>query len=194
MTSSNRVCVIGGGLAGTECAYQLARLGIGVDLYEMRPERSTPAHSGDRLAELVCSNSLRSDDPHHAAGLLKREMEAFGSLVIGAARASAVPAGSALAVDRDRFAALVTEAIAATPEIRLHRKELEEPALDQHAMTIIATGPLTSPALSTWLQSALGEDHLFFYDAIAPIVDAESLDESKLFRRRAGTRETATTT
>jgi methylenetetrahydrofolate--tRNA-(uracil-5-)-methyltransferase len=182
MNSSGKVNVIGGGLAGTECAYQLARLGVEVDLFEMRPERTTPAHGGDRLAELVCSNSLRSDDPHHAAGLLKREMEAFGSLIIGAARASAVPAGSALAVDRDLFAALVTETIETTPGIHLHREEIATPTTAPGSTTVIATGPLTSPALSTWLQGVLGEDHLFFYDAIAPIVDAESLDESKLFR------------
>ena len=112
------VHIVGGGLAGTECAYQLATRGIPVVLHEMRPVRSTPAHKTGDLAELVCSNSLRSDDPEHAAGLLKREMEAFGSLIIGSAREAAVPAGGALAVDRDRFAALVTGRLAELPGSR----------------------------------------------------------------------------
>src|SRR5215470_14986281 len=113
------VTIVGGGLAGSECAFQLARRGVPVVLYEMRPDRPTPAHKTGAMAELVCSNSLRSDDPLHAAGLLKREMELFGSLVIGAARQAAVPAGSALAVDRDRFAALVTESLAAHPLVEV---------------------------------------------------------------------------
>jgi methylenetetrahydrofolate--tRNA-(uracil-5-)-methyltransferase len=150
-----------------------------VILWEMRPERATPAHRGGDFAELVCSNSLRSDDPHHAAGLLKREMEAFGSLVIAAARATAVPAGSALAVDRDRFAARITEVLEAEPRIEIRRRELEDfPAGD----VVVATGPLTSPALTERLRELLGGEHLYFYDAIAPIVDAETLDHDRLFR------------
>lgn len=170
--------VVGGGLAGSECAVQLARRGLEVVLWEMRPGQSTPAHKTAHFAELVCSNSLRSDDPHHAAGLLKREMESFGSLVIGAARRAAVPAGSALAVDRDLFAAAISEAITAEPRITVRREELRTlPDGD----VVIATGPLTSPALSQVLGELLGSESLYFYDAIAPIVDGESLDHSKLF-------------
>jgi methylenetetrahydrofolate--tRNA-(uracil-5-)-methyltransferase len=144
----------------------------------MRPLKRTPAHKTGELAELVCSNSLRSDDPHHAAGLLKREMEAFGSLIIAQARAAAVPAGSALALDRDRFAAGVTAAIAAHPAIELRREEVAElPPGD----VVLATGPLTSEAMSARLQELLGSDYLYFYDAIAPIVEAEGLDMGKLF-------------
>ena len=172
------VHVVGGGLAGTECAWQLAERGCEVVLHEMRPARPTPAHKGGDLAELVCSNSLRSDDPFHAAGLLKREMETFGSLIIGSARASAVPAGSALAVDRDRFAERVTAAISSHPRIELRREEVTTlPEGD----VVLATGPLTSDAISAVLQGLLGSDYLYFYDAIAPIVEAESLDHSKLF-------------
>jgi methylenetetrahydrofolate--tRNA-(uracil-5-)-methyltransferase len=175
---SSPVHVIGGGLAGSECAWQLAERGIEVVLHEMRPVRGTPAHKSGDLAELVCSNSLRSDDPFHAAGLLKREMEAFGSLIIAKAREAAVPAGSALALDRDRFAALVTAAIAGHPRIELRREEaLEIP----EGEVVIATGPLTSEAMSARLQGLLGSEYLYFYDAIAPIVEAESLDMEKLF-------------
>ncbi|HSN85533.1 MAG TPA: methylenetetrahydrofolate--tRNA-(uracil(54)-C(5))-methyltransferase (FADH(2)-oxidizing) TrmFO [Thermoanaerobaculia bacterium] len=172
------VHVVGGGLAGTECAWQLAERGCEVVLHEMRPVRPTPAHKTGDLAELVCSNSLRSDDPFHAAGLLKREMEAFGSLIIGSARAAAVPAGSALAVDRDRFAERVTAAIASHPRIELRREEVTTlPEGD----VVLATGPLTSDAISAVLQRLLGSDYLYFYDAIAPIVEADSLDHTKLF-------------
>lgn len=172
------VHVIGGGLAGSECAWQLAERGVPVVLHEMRPVKGTPAHKSGDLAELVCSNSLRSDDPFHAAGLLKREMEAFGSLIIGSARQAAVPAGSALALDRDRFAALVTEAIHRHPRIELRRGEVTE---IPEGEVVIATGPLTSEAMSAGLQRLLGSEYLYFYDAIAPIVEAESLDLSKLF-------------
>jgi methylenetetrahydrofolate--tRNA-(uracil-5-)-methyltransferase len=175
---SGPVHIIGGGLSGTECAWQLAERGVEVVLHEMRPARSTPAHKSGDLAELVCSNSLRSDDPFHAAGLLKREMEVFGSLIIGSARDTAVPAGGALAVDRDRFAERVTSRIGSHPRIELRREEVTElPAGD----LIIGTGPLTSEAMSQQLREMLGSDYLYFYDAIAPIVEAESLDLSKLF-------------
>jgi methylenetetrahydrofolate--tRNA-(uracil-5-)-methyltransferase len=172
------VHIIGGGLAGSECAWQLAERGVPVVLHEMRPVKGTPAHKTGDLAELVCSNSLRSDDPFHAAGLLKREMETFGSLIIGSARRAAVPAGSALALDRDRFAALVTEAIRRHPRIELRREEVTE---IPDGEVVIATGPLTSEAMSAGLQRLLGSEYLYFYDAIAPIVEAESLDLSKLF-------------
>ncbi|HEY3568025.1 MAG TPA: methylenetetrahydrofolate--tRNA-(uracil(54)-C(5))-methyltransferase (FADH(2)-oxidizing) TrmFO [Thermoanaerobaculia bacterium] len=170
--------VIGGGLAGSECAWQLAERGVEVVLHEMRPVKGTAAHKSGDLAELVCSNSLRSDDPFHAAGLLKREMEALGSLIIGKAREAAVPAGSALALDRDRFGALVTSAIENHPRIELRREEVTE---IPDGEVVIATGPLTSEAMSARLQELLGSEYLYFYDAIAPIVEAESLDVSKLF-------------
>ncbi len=193
------VHVVGGGLAGSECAYQLASRGVPVVLHEMRPERSTPAHKTGDLAELVCSNSLRSDDPEHAAGLLKREMEAFGSLIIGSARAAAVPAGGALAVDRERFAAGVTSRLAGLPNLEIRRGEVTElPAASPSPSpsiakgeagggsvdgpdVVIATGPLTSEALAARLGEILGSEWLYFYDSIAPIVDAESLDQGKLF-------------
>jgi methylenetetrahydrofolate--tRNA-(uracil-5-)-methyltransferase len=170
--------MVGGGLSGTECAWQLAERGVPVVLHEMRPVKSTPAHKTGDLAELVCSNSLRSDDPMHAAGLLKREMEAFGSLILGAARAAAVPAGSALAVDRERFAARINAAIGAHPRIELRREEVT--AIPEGDV-VLGTGPLTSEAMSARLQELLGGDYLYFYDAVAPIVEADSLDLSKLF-------------
>jgi len=172
------VTVVGAGLAGSECAFQLATRGVPVALYEMRPGRSTPAHKTDRCAELVCSNSLRSDDPTHAAGLLKREMEALGSLVVAAAREHAVPAGGALAVDRDRFSDAITARLVALPQVELRREEVTElPAGD----VVVATGPLTSPAMSGILEQLCGGGHLYFYDAIAPIVDGETLDFTPLF-------------
>lgn len=175
---TNPVHVVGGGLAGSECAFQLAERGVPVVLHEMRPAVGTPAHHTDRFAELVCSNSFRSDDPLHAAGLLKREMEAFGSLVIAAARAAAVPAGGALAMDRDHFAAAVTARLAAHPRIEIRREEVREiPAGD----AIIATGPLTSAAMAAALGDLLGGEYLYFYDSIAPIVEGDSLDLGKLF-------------
>lgn len=176
--SNAPVHIVGAGLAGSECAFQLARRGIPVVLHEMRPVKSTPAHKSGDFAELVCSNSLRSDDPLHAAGLLKREMEAFGSLIIGAARSAAVPAGGALAVDRDLFAAEVTRALEEQPAITIERHEVTElPEGD----VVLATGPLTSEAMSQILLGLLGDEYLYFYDAIAPIVDAESLDMDILF-------------
>ena len=176
------VHIVGGGLAGSECAFQLASRGVPVVLHEMRPVRETPAHKSGDFAELVCSNSLRSDDPEHAAGLLKREMELFGSLIIGTAREAAVPAGSALAVDRDRFAAAVSAKLEALPGLEIRREEVTDlAALTAEHDTVLATGPLTSPALAAQLGELLGSDYLYFYDAIAPIVDGESLDMSKLF-------------
>ncbi len=172
------VHIVGGGLAGSECAYQLACRGVPVVLHEMRSERPTPAHQTGQLGELVCSNSFRSDDPHHAAGLLKREMESLGSLIIGAARHAAVPAGGALAVDRERYAARVTATLEAHPRVEMRRQEVTElPAGD----VVVATGPLTSEAMSRILMDLLGDEYLYFYDAIAPIVEAESLDMDKLF-------------
>ena len=174
------VHVIGAGFAGSECAFQLAERGVPVILHEMRPRQTTPAHRSADFAELVCSNSFRSDDPLHAAGLLKREMQALDSLIIREARRAAVPAGSALAVDRERFSAAVTALLEQHPKIEVRREELAEPPSDGDV--VMATGPLTGSGLASWLRGVLGEESLYFYDSIAPIVEAESLDESALFR------------
>lgn len=172
------VTVVGGGLAGCEAAWQLASAGVTVRLVEMRPRTSTPAHRTGDLAELVCSNSLRSDNPENAVGLLKREMEAMGSLVLAAARAAALPAGDALAVDRDLFASHVEGAIAANPRITLVR---EEQRTLPEGPAILATGPLTSQALHDALTALLGEGSLSFFDAIAPVVATDSLEMGALF-------------
>jgi methylenetetrahydrofolate--tRNA-(uracil-5-)-methyltransferase len=170
---SERVTIIGGGLAGAEAAWQLAHRGIGVDLWEMRPVRGTEAHHTDRFGELVCSNSFRNASLETAVGLLKEEMRRLGSLVMQVADRTQVPAGACLAVDRERFAEKLTTAVEGLPGIRIHREEVTEiPA----GLTILATGPLTSPALSKALAAALGTEHLYFYDAIAPIVTLESID------------------
>ena len=181
MSVNASVTVIGGGLAGVECAWQLARRGHRVRLFEMRPVRTTDAHSTDRLAEMVCSNSFRSDNPANAVGLLKREMERVGSLVLSEARRAAVPAGDALAVDRMLFADGVTARIVARPEIELVRVEVETLPDVGEGFVVVATGPLTSPSLAESLQRALGDEYLYFYDAVAPIVDAASIDTSRLY-------------
>jgi len=172
--------VVGGGLAGAEAAWQAAERGVAVTLCEMRPRRMTPAHTTDRLAELVCSNSLGSDLPDRAGGLLKAELRRMGSLILAAAEATAVPAGGALAVDREAFAARVTEAIAGHPCIRLVREEVTRVP---DGPAVVATGPLTSDALAEDLQRLTGQEHLYFYDALAPIVTAESIDMSIAFRQ-----------
>ncbi len=176
---SQSVTIIGAGLAGSECAWQLARRGHRVLLCEMRPKVPTAAHQTDRCAELVCSNSFRSDNPLNAVGLLKREMEALDSLVIRCARRAAVPAGDALAMDRDVFSRLVTEAIASRPEIQLAREEVRQIPAEGHV--VIATGPLTSESLDRAIGELLGTGDLYFYDSIAPIVAASSLDFSKMY-------------
>lgn len=173
------VYVIGGGLAGTEAAYRIACSGMPVRLYEMRPQRSTPAHQTDLLGELVCSNSLKADTLSSAHGLLKAEMRRLDSLVLRAADASRVPAGSALAVDREQFARFLTEAIMRQPNITLVREEMTE--LPAECITVIATGPLTSEALTTQIQCHLGGEHLYFYDALSPIVAADSINYSQTF-------------
>lgn len=172
------VTIVGGGLAGCEAAWQLARRGVAVRLFEMRPVRETPVHATDRLGELVCSNSFRSASLDTAVGLLKEEMRRLGSLVIQVADRTSVPAGAALAVDRELFAAQLTAAIATQPEITVVREEL---TTLPDGVAIVATGPLTSLALSRSLQEVLGEDDLYFYDAIAPIVTAESIDRRTAF-------------
>ena len=173
--------VIGGGFAGVECAALLARRGHAVRLLEMRPARTTDAHETDRLAEMVCSNSFRSDNPGNAVGLLKREMELLGSLVMEEARRAAVPAGDALAVDRETFARAVTARIEADPRIELVREEATALPDPGDGFVVVATGPLTSPALTESLLSALGGSQLYFYDAVAPIVDAASVDMEVLY-------------
>lgn len=174
-----RVNVVGGGLAGCEAAWQLARRGARVDLYEMRPATRTEAHVTGHLAELVCSNSFRSRSLTTGAGLLKEEMRRMGSLTIELGEAHQVPAGAALAVDRTRFAQAVSERLASLPGLRLIRRELEAvPA----GITIVATGPLTAQPLSERLRDLLGAEHLYYYDAISPVVTAESVDPSVAFR------------
>jgi methylenetetrahydrofolate--tRNA-(uracil-5-)-methyltransferase len=173
------ITIIGAGLAGSECAWQLARRGHRVRLVEMRPAVGTSAHHTDRCAELVCSNSFRSDNPRNAVGLLKREMEALDSLIVRSARAAAVPAGDALAMDRDVFAGLVTEALERRPEIAFVREEARR--IPGDGFVVIATGPLTSPALDRAIGELLGTEDLYFYDSMAPIVEASSLDFSKMY-------------
>jgi methylenetetrahydrofolate--tRNA-(uracil-5-)-methyltransferase len=175
--------IIGGGLAGSEAAWQAAECGVPVTLHEMRPARPTAVHKTDQLAELVCSNSFRGDKLDNAVGLLKEEMRRLGSLVLRAAEASRVPAGAALAVDRVHFSTRVSNAVLSHPRITVIRDEVTAiPAPQEGSATIVATGPLTSDALSAAIRDFVGADHLAFYDAISPIVLAESLDMSKVFR------------
>jgi len=178
------VRIIGGGLAGCEAAWQIASRGVSVALYEMRPVRPTAVHKTDRLAELVCSNSFRGDKLDNAVGLLKDEMRRLGSLVMRAAEASRVPAGAALAVDRERFAQTMTDAVASHPRITVSREEVAAiPDASQEAPVIVATGPLTSDRLSADIARLVGSRQLSFYDAISPIVLAETIDRSKVFRQ-----------
>ncbi len=173
------VNVIGAGLAGSEAAWQLARRGVRVRLVEMRPVRMTEAHRTALFGELVCSNSLRSDSLDSAVGVLKEEMRRLGSLAIGAADRARVPAGSALAVDREEFAAALTDALTSHPLVEVVR---EEATAIPAGVTVLATGPLTSPALEAALNQLIGARHLYFYDAIAPVVTADSIDMSIAFR------------
>lgn len=172
--------VVGAGLAGCEAAWQAARRGIDVTLFEMKPVRFSPAHASPDLAELVCSNSLRSNATSNAVGLLKEEMRRLGSLVIAAADESAIPAGKALAVDRAAFARRITEVIEAHPRIRVRRELVKR--IPEEGLVILATGPLTAPELARDLQKLLGEGYLYFYDALAPIVYANSIDHEAAFR------------
>ena len=176
----NEVVVIGGGLAGVEAAWQAARAGVNVRLYEMRPVQQTPAHRSDQLAEIVCSNSLKSDEPGTASYLLKEELRRGNSLVMEVAAETRVPAGAALAVDRHKFASLVTERIDAEPRITVVREEIT--TVPKGEIAIVATGPLSSPALTSDIMRLTGSDQLYFYDAIAPIVAADSIDTNIAFR------------
>ncbi len=176
-----RIKIIGAGLAGSECAFQLAQRGHSVDLFEMRPSKTTQAHQTSNLAELVCSNSFRSSAPTNAVGLLKREMAMLDSLVIRCGEDARVPAGDAFAVDRDRFSAAITSAIEAQPNIRVRREEITSLDRTGYDVLVVATGPLTSHPLFEAINEFLGHDGLYFYDAIAPILAADSLDFSKLY-------------
>ncbi len=177
---NKELIIIGGGLAGCEAAWQASLLGIDVLLYEMRPNKQTPAHTTDRLSELVCSNSLGSDLINKAPGLLKAELRGLGSLILDCAETAAVPAGSSLAVDRSKFAELVTERIESNPNIRVIREEM--PTIPDQP-SIVASGPLTSPFLSKQIQQLSGHDHLYFYDAVSPIVHADSINMDIAFRK-----------
>jgi len=174
------VRVVGAGLAGSEAAWQLARRGHRVELLEMRPGRSTPAHTSSQAAEMVCSNSFKSDDPFGATGILKAEMSRMGSLILRCAEATRVPAGNSLAVDREAFAARVTAELRDHPGI--HWIEAEADSVDGGIPTLLATGPLTTEPLAAWLAARCGGERLFFYDAIAPIVLRDSIDLSVAFR------------
>ena len=175
--------IVGGGLAGSEAAWQAASRGVPVALHEMRPVRPTAVHKTDRLAELVCSNSFRGDKLDNAVGLLKEEMRRLGSLVMRAADESPVPAGAALAVDRERFADTITRALDGHPLVTIVRGEVTAiPASSEREPVIVATGPLTSEALTAEIAELVGGGHLYFYDAISPIVLADTIDRSKVFR------------
>jgi len=179
MSADRKITIIGAGLAGSEAAWQAAEQGAQVLLYEMRPRTMTPAHKTGLFAELVCSNSLKSNNLDRAGGILKEELRRLGSLILRCADATAVPAGSALAVDRVRFAQMVTEAIESHPRIEVRREEVTE--VPAEGVTIIASGPLTSQPLARSLFALTGQKYLFFYDAISPIVDADSIDRDKVF-------------
>ena len=178
--AEKRVVVVGGGLAGCEAAWQIARRGVPVVLYDMKPQRKSPAHVSDQLSELVCSNSLRAAATHNAVGLLKEEMRHFDSLIMRAADAHAVPAGGALAVDRVSFSEAVTQAVECHPQIELRHEVVEK--IPQAHQVILATGPLTAPELVRDIQALLGDEYLYFYDAIAPTIHADSIDPSIVFR------------
>lgn len=180
MTFNASTIIIGGGLAGCEAAWQLCRRGLKVVLHEMKPQRFSPAHQSPLLAELVCSNSLRAGSVENAVGLLKEEMRRLDSLVMAAADATAVPAGRALAVNRTDFSRYIEDSLAAWPDLQIIRREFTDVPTDRRV--IVATGPLTSDALAGVLARLTGVEHLYFYDAISPIIDAESIDFEKVFR------------
>ena len=178
------VHIIGGGLAGSEAAWQMAEAGVPAVLHEMRPVRTTPAHQTDGLAELVCSNSFRSDDwEHNAVGLLHAEMRRCGSIIMAAADESQVPAGGALAVDREGFSARVTARLQAHPLVSVVREEIAGLPPAEWDNVVVATGPLTSPALSEAILARTGEGALAFFDAIAPIVHSDSIDMTVAWRQ-----------
>lgn len=179
MSNHQNVTVVGAGLAGSEAAWQIAQQGVRVTLYEMRAKRQTPAHHTDQFAELVCSNSFRSDSLANAVGVLKEEMRRMNSLIMDCADLHAVPAGGALAVDREAFSAEVTKRLKAHPLVEVKNEELTE--IPAEGVVIIATGPLTSPQLSEQLRAMTGEEYLYFYDAAAPIIERDSIDMDKVY-------------
>ncbi len=176
----SQVVVVGAGLAGAEAAFQLSRRGVEVNLFEMRPSKTTPVHKSSWFAELVCSNSLRSDSLTNAHGLLKEEMRRLGSLTIDAALESRVPAGQALAVDREAFSRRITERVREAKGVTVVEEEVEE--IPGEGLTIVATGPLTSESLSDSIRRFTGSDYLYFYDAVSPVVEVSSVDFDKAFR------------
>ncbi|WP_437126812.1 FADH(2)-oxidizing methylenetetrahydrofolate--tRNA-(uracil(54)-C(5))-methyltransferase TrmFO [Paenibacillus pabuli] len=179
LTNEQVVTVIGAGLAGTEAAWQIASRGVRVKLYEMRPVVKTPAHHTDKFAELVCSNSLRANGLTNAVGVLKEEMRMLNSLILGAADRNAVPAGGALAVDRDGFSGEITSTLHQHPLIEVVNEELT--SLPEDGIVVVATGPLTSPALSEQIKALMGEEYFYFYDAAAPIIEKDSIDMNKVY-------------
>nr|WP_139331840.1 FADH(2)-oxidizing methylenetetrahydrofolate--tRNA-(uracil(54)-C(5))-methyltransferase TrmFO [Paenibacillus amylolyticus] len=179
MKNEQQVTVIGAGLAGTEAAWQIASHGVRVKLYEMRPVVKTPAHHTDKFAELVCSNSLRANGLTNAVGVLKEEMRMLNSLVLSAADKHAVPAGGALAVDRDGFSGEITSTLHQHPLIEVVNEELT--SLPEDGIVVVATGPLTSPALSEQIKALMGEEYFYFYDAAAPIIEKDSIDMNKVY-------------
>lgn len=179
LTNEQQVTVIGAGLAGTEAAWQIASRGVRVKLYEMRPVVKTPAHHTDKFAELVCSNSLRANGLTNAVGVLKEEMRMLNSLVLSAADKHAVPAGGALAVDRDGFSGEITSTLHQHPLIEVVNEELT--FLPEDGIVVVATGPLTSPALSEQIKALMGEEYFYFYDAAAPIIEKDSIDMNKVY-------------
>lgn len=183
MNQHNTVTIIGGGLAGCEAAWQAAKRGCTVGLYDMKPHRFSPAHESENLGELVCSNSFRSDDVNSAVGLLKHEMAMLDSLIVDTARKTAVPAGKALAVDREKFSLAITEAMRGHPLIQVVRAEIEELPAKFTTPTVLATGPLTSESMATSLTTLTGQEGLAFYDAIAPIVEADSLNMDVVYQK-----------
>lgn len=179
MADYKAVTVVGAGLAGSEAAWQIASQGVPVELYEMRPVKQTPAHHTDKFAELVCSNSLRANGLANAVGVLKEEMRQLGSLILGSADKHAVPAGGALAVDRDGFSGEITSSLRNHPLITVHNEEV--PDIPADGIVVIATGPLTSPDLSNRIKELLGEEYFYFYDAAAPIIEKDSIDMDKVY-------------
>lgn len=177
----DNITIVGGGLAGCEAAFQIVNRGLKVRLYEMRPVVMTPAHRSGNFGELVCSSSLKSNSPQTAHGLLKEDMRAMGSIILECAQKASVPGGDALCVDREKFGELITQAIESNPNIEVIREEIKEIPTDRPC--IIATGPLTSPTLSENIRNLTGANHLHFFDAIAPSVDADSIDYDKCFRQ-----------
>lgn len=177
-----KVIIVGAGMAGSEAAWQVAQRGIKVDLYEMRPEKSTPAHKTEKFAELVCSNSLRGAGLENAVGLLKEEMRQLNSIIMESADINRVPAGGALAVDREGFSQYITDKVKNHPNVTVINKEIESIPQENDAITIIASGPLTSEVLAKSIGELTGQDYFYFYDAAAPLISKESIDMSKAYR------------